>query len=126
MVVFKYARIPHELAASVPNHWGIGKSDSGWMTGPLFFEFITNVFNKFLTENIIPRPVIVFIDGHSSHLTMHTSKFCQENGIILIALLPNATHLLQPMDVAIFRVLKEGWKKSVHQWRINHLDQPTL
>lgn len=126
LIVFKYTRIPQELSESVPKHWGIGKSETGWMTGPLFFEFITNVFHPFLLEKKIPLPVIVFIDGHASHLTLHTSKFCKENGIILVALLPNSTHLLQPMDVAVFRVLKENWKKKVHQWRLNHLDQPVL
>jgi len=41
-------------------------------------------------------------------VSLHFSKFCEENGIILIALLPNATHLFQPMDVAVFHTLKEG------------------
>lgn len=126
MVVFKYERIPKELALSVPGEWGIGKSESGWMTGETFFEFITNIFDKWLTEKQIPRPVILFIDGHSSHLTLHTSKFCADNNIILVALYPNATHLIQPMDVAVFRSLKGGWKDAVHQWRIDNLNSPIL
>lgn len=126
LIVFKYARIPLQLSESVPKHWGIGKSETGWMTGALFFEFISNVFHPFLLEKKIPLPVIVFIDGHASHLTLHTSKFCKEHGIILVALLPNSTHLIQPMDVAVFRVLKENWKKKVHQWRVSNLDQPVL
>lgn len=126
LIVFKYTRIPQGLAESVPEHWGIGKSETGWMTGPLFFEFMSNIFHPFLVEKKIPLPVIVFIDGHASHLTLHTSKFCNEHGIILIALLPNSTHLIQPMDVAVFHVLKENWKQKVHQWRMNHLDQPVL
>lgn len=43
-----------------------------------------------------------------------TSQFCEKNGIILVALLPNATHILQPMDVAVFRSLKEPWRKKTH------------
>lgn len=43
-----------------------------------------------------------------------------------IALYPNATHLLQPMDVAVFRTLKEHWKKKVHEWRISNLEAPIL
>ncbi|CAH0560708.1 unnamed protein product [Brassicogethes aeneus] len=126
MVIFKYERVPRELAFSVPNEWGIGRSESGWMTGQTFYEFITNIFEKWLTRMKIPRPVILFIDGHSSHLTLHTSRFCAENGIILVALYPNATHLIQPMDVAVFRSLKGGWKDAVHQWRIDHCQSPVL
>ncbi|KAJ8887516.1 hypothetical protein PR048_013732 [Dryococelus australis] len=125
-VVFKYERVPHELADSVPKHWGIGKSETGWMTAPLFFEVITNIFYPFLVEKKIPLPVIVFIYGHASHLTLHTSKFCEDHGIILIALLPNLTHLIQPMDVVVFHVLKEAWKKKGHQWRMQHLNDPAL
>lgn len=126
MVLFKYERVPRELAFSVPDEWGIGRSESGWMTGQTFYEFITNIFEKWLTRMKIPRPVILFIDGHSSHLTLHTSRFCIENGIILVALHPNATHLIQPMDVAVFRSLKGGWKDAVHQWRIDHCQSPIL
>lgn len=31
MVIFKYERIPRELSMSVPESWGIGRSDSGWI-----------------------------------------------------------------------------------------------
>ncbi|XP_050499973.1 uncharacterized protein LOC126880248 isoform X2 [Diabrotica virgifera virgifera] len=126
MVIFKYERIPKELALSVPEEWGIGRSESGWMTGATFYEFITNIFDKWLTLSKISRPVFLFIDGHSSHLTLHTSRFCAEHGIILVALHPNATQLLQPMDVAVFRSLKGGWKNAVHQWRIENQAFPVL
>ncbi|KAJ8879144.1 hypothetical protein PR048_019750 [Dryococelus australis] len=66
LVFFKYERVSHELADSVPN---------------------TTV-----SENLrlkIPLPVIVFVDGHASHFTLHTSKLCEDHAIMLIALLPN-------------------------------------
>ncbi|XP_068084186.1 tigger transposable element-derived protein 2-like [Anabrus simplex] len=126
LVVFKYERIPQDLANSVPKEWGIGKSETGWMTGALFYEFIANVFYPWLVEKKIQLPVFLFIDGHSSHLTLHTSRFCDEHGIIVIALLPNATHLLQPMDVAVFRSLKMHWKAKVHEWRLKNTGNPIL
>ncbi|XP_030751725.1 jerky protein homolog-like [Sitophilus oryzae] len=126
MVVFRYDRIPKEIAMSIPENWGIGKSESGWMTGETFFEFITNIFHPWLLGNNITLPIILFIDGHASHLNLHTSRFCADNGIILTALFPNATHLIQPMDLAVFRTLKEGWKTKVQQWRIDNHESPVL
>lgn len=126
MVIFKYLRIPRELSLSIPVTWGIGRSDSGWMTMETFYEYICNIFHKWLNDNGIQRPVILFMDGHTSHMSFHVSKFCSENGIILIALFPNATHLLQPMDVAIFRSLKGAWKTAVQSWRLEHIDSPIL
>lgn len=126
MVVFRYERIPREIALSVPSDWGIGRSESGWMTGETFFEYVTNVFFPWLEENHIQLPIILFIDGHVSHLTLHTSKFCDEKGIILIALFPNATHLIQPMDVAVFRTLKAGWRQKIYQWRLENISNPVV
>lgn len=73
-----------------------------------------------LRNKNIPKPVIVFMDGRKSHLTLHLATFCKSNGIVLVALLPNATHFLQPLDVGVFAPLKSQWKKLVHQWRMNH------
>jgi hypothetical protein len=42
-------------------------------------------------------------------------------GITLVSIHPNATRLLQQLDVATFRPLKLGWKTSVPEWhRKNH------
>ncbi|XP_050518220.1 uncharacterized protein LOC114332802 isoform X3 [Diabrotica virgifera virgifera] len=60
------------------------------------------------------------MDGHSSHLSLPLSEFCRDNDIVLIALLPNSTHILQPMDVAVFHSLKNAWRKKVHDWRMQN------
>lgn len=87
------------------------------MCGPTFYEYMANIFTPLLHENNIPRPVVFFVDGHVSHLTLHVSQFCAENGIILICLVPNSTHITQPMDVAVFRPLKAAWKNSIEVFK---------
>ena len=37
MIVFSYERIPHTINASIPENWGVGKTENGWMTGGSFF-----------------------------------------------------------------------------------------
>lgn len=81
---------------------------------------MANNFNSFLIRNNIPKPVVVFLDGHKSHLTLQLGKFCKDNGIILVALYPNSTHILQPLDVAVFSSLKSRWKTIVFEWRVNN------
>lgn len=123
LIVFKYERVPAHISASVPDDWGIGKSESGWMCGSTFYEFITNIFDPWLQQQNIQKPVLFFLDGHKSHLTLHLSNYCSENGIEIIALYPNATHILQPMDLAVFRPLKVAWRKEVSRWQLDHLGQ---
>ncbi|XP_052128296.1 uncharacterized protein LOC127750503, partial [Frankliniella occidentalis] len=45
---------------------------------------------------------------------------CKRLEIVLIALYPNSTHILQPCDVAAFRPLKASWNKSLLAWRRAH------
>lgn len=119
MIIFKYERIPSNIALSINKSWGLGRSESGWMCGATFFEYVTNVFVPWLESQKIKRPILMFIDGHVSHMTLHLSQYCSRNGIELFSLYPNSTHLTQPMDVAVFKPLKQFWKSNVRDW---HLD----
>lgn len=65
------------------------------------------------------KKVILFIDNASSHLSIEISRFCEEEGVILIALPPNTTFLLQPIDVGINSSLKRYWRQQV-QWERAH------
>lgn len=123
MVVFRYTRIPAAIAESVPSEWGIGRSESGWMNSENFFEYVANIFVPWLEKEKIVKPVIMFLDGHVSHLSLELSRFASEKQIILIALLPNATHLLQPCDVALFHSLKSRWLRAVQRFRMETGDQ---
>lgn len=57
----------------------------------------------------------VFFDGARPHIDESLIQFCTENGIILYCLPPNATHIMQPCDVSVFKVLKGYWKAVVHE-----------
>lgn len=121
MIIFPGKRLRTELYESVPETWGIGQSDTGWMKAELFNDYIVKVFHPYLISNNITVPVILFIDGHASHLTYEVSELCKTRDIILICLYPNSTRILQPADVAAFKPIKTGWKKGVLKWRREHL-----
>lgn len=132
MVVFPYVRPPSDVINSMPPDWVLGRSESGWMTSCVFYEYIANELNPWIIREEIAKPVILFIDGHKSHLTMQLSEFCDANDIILYCLLPNATHILQPADVSVFRPIKVFWKKTIRKWQMqpenlnNHLTKITF
>ncbi|XP_044003732.1 MFS-type transporter clz9-like [Aphidius gifuensis] len=118
MVLFNYARlIPKSISITMPKGWGVGRTDSGWQTGESFYEWTANCFEPWLRKEKIQFPVILYIDGHTSHMTLELSKFCKKKNIILIALHPNATHIIQPLDVAFFLPMKKVWKEVVRDWR---------
>lgn len=59
MLIYPYQRLPATIVNSFPESWGIGHSDFGWMKAEVFYEYIANVFNPYLKENKIKRPVIL-------------------------------------------------------------------
>ncbi|KAI5636428.1 DDE superfamily endonuclease domain-containing protein [Phthorimaea operculella] len=117
-VLFKYSNeVPSRISKLAPEGWGLGHNQKGWMTGEAFYEYMTNIFYPWVQKNKIDLPIIFFLDGHCSHTTLPLSNFCREHNITLISLYPNATQLLQPMDLAVFRPLKRIWKATVYKWR---------
>ena len=83
-----------------------------------FFFFLLLLFLQ------IPKPVILFLDGHSSHLGLEASKYCWDHQIILYCFLPNAIHILQPFDVGIFSPLKDSSAAAVLSWQICNIGSP--
>lgn len=123
MVIFPYKRLPSEIASKVPSDWGIGLSDNGWMKTEIFSQYIEKVLHPHLVRNQVPFPVILFVDGHKTHLTYAVSELWFSLDIVLIALYPNCTRLLQPADVLAFRPLKGGSQKTVLEWRRDNPSQ---
>ncbi|XP_031354205.1 uncharacterized protein LOC116178756 [Photinus pyralis] len=70
MIVYRYARIPANIAHSVPPGWAMGRSENGWMTQETFYEYMAIIFEPWLTLTNIARPVVFFMDGHTSHMSL--------------------------------------------------------
>ena len=47
VIVYHYKRISEQIAQSVPAEWGIARSNKGWMTCKVFYEYIANFFIHF-------------------------------------------------------------------------------
>ena len=67
-------------------------------------------FNKhFLRYIPSARPVLLLLDGHSSHYCPDTIRVVAHHKVIVFALPPNTTHISQPIDKGCFGPLKEAW-----------------
>ncbi|KAL1981882.1 hypothetical protein VTN96DRAFT_2069 [Rasamsonia emersonii] len=69
---------------------------------------------------------MLILDGHGSHLTPEFDHFCTENSIIPLCLPAHSLHLLQPLDVGCFLVLKRSYGGLVEESMrlgINHIDK---
>ena len=96
-----------------PSEFALGYTENGWMTSEVFYNYIVNQFEPWLNANKIKRPVIFFINGNSSLVTLHLNRYCSMNQIVLISLLPNTT-VIQPLDLWFFTKLKIVWQQ-IHE-----------
>ena len=78
-------------------------SDKGWTSQYHFTEYMLAFAEA--TENM-KKPIVLFVDGHISHQSIEVSKLCEDNEIILYSLPPHASHIVQPLDVGIFKTMK--------------------
>ena len=69
------------------------------------------VFAQTVTYAVSSRPLLLILDGHSSHYQLETIKFAKSNEIILFCLPPHTAHVSQPLDTCVFGPLKilEWW-----------------
>ena len=80
------------------------------MDSELFFAWMKKVF---LVHAVSQRPVMLLVDGHASHVTMDLIELARDNNVILFCLPPHTTHLLQPLDVSVFKSLKDHFYRSL-------------
>ena len=68
-------------------------SKNGWMTAECFQAWI-KWFDKYLEKSSIQKPVVLLMDGCSSHISLSIVEEARSRRIILVKLPSNATHVL--------------------------------
>ena len=90
-----------------------GLSSNGWMDQELFNIWFSNHFLRYAPA---VRPLLLLLDGHSSHYCLDTIRLAAKEKVIVFALPPNTTHLSQPLDKGCFGPLKMAWRQTCHEY----------
>ncbi|EED20347.1 pogo transposable element, putative [Talaromyces stipitatus ATCC 10500] len=110
----------------LPDDWKINISDNGWTTDKIGLEWLKAHFIPLTDGRTLGKHRMLILDGHGSHLTAEFDRTCTENNIIAVCMPPHSTHLLQPLDVGCFAVLKRHYGQLVEQRMrlgFNHIDK---
>ena len=73
--------------------------ENGWMNDTIGEKWFRNVFLKNCGDQ---RPLLLILDGHSSHESLAILKCALANNLHILSLLPHITHSLQPLDRSVF------------------------
>lgn len=114
-VVYKADNVYPEWVQGAPPSTRFNRSKSGWFDTKSFEDWF-----EFTMLPVIRRQhgtKVLMGDNLSSHLSSHVITLCERNDVKFIALPPNSTHLLQPLDVGFFGPLKRVWKTVLGEWK---------
>lgn len=103
-----------------------GISSSGWMEGKNFCRWFEKLFVPAVSHLVSSGPVVLFIDGHHSHLTLELIQSAKSKGVHLFVLPPHTTHLLQPLDVGVYGPVKKSWKTVLKEHKLKTLADAVL
>ena len=94
-----------------------GLSRKGWIDGDVFDIWFTR---HFLSHAPPVRPLLLLMDGHSSHYQPAVIGKAAEEGVILFTFPPHTSHLTQPLDKGCFGPLKQHWRQECWEYITSH------
>lgn len=113
MVIFEGKRLNPEWTKGEVPCTLYGMSDKGWTDMELFSYWLKDLF----IPSIPPaRPVLLLLDGHSSHYEPESIRYAATQGVVVLCLPPHTTHVSQPLDVSFFKPLKTYWSEVCHRY----------
>lgn len=95
--------IPKEVLGS----WFFSANTKGWTSNLHGLEWLKRVFEPATRAKAGGKYRLLICDGHDSHISGSFIAHCLQNRIVLLILPPHTSHLLQPLDVAVFGPLKK-------------------
>lgn len=120
LIIFKGANVWDQWQAPDDIFPGLSyaASKKGWMDAEIFFNYFKNTVIPALGEQ---RPVLIIYDGHSTHVTTRVIELARQENITILKLPPHTTHLLQPLDLAVFKSVKNIWEQKLVKWQRHNI-----
>ena len=112
-VIFDRKILKAELTVGEVPETMYGLSNSGWIDSELFDAWFQNHFLSYAPAS---RPLVLILDGHSSHFNPATLRRAAEEDIIMFCLPPHTSHKTQPLDKGCFGPLKVIWREECHTY----------
>ncbi|XP_030761185.1 uncharacterized protein LOC115886237 [Sitophilus oryzae] len=110
LVIFKGVRWNPDLARGAIPNTIIKLSPKGWINSDIFLEWFQFFINSVPQE----RPLILLMDSHASHLSLAVLELAKQNDLHLFTFPAHTSHLLQPLDVGVYRPLKSAWTNCLN------------
>lgn len=96
-------------------------TSNGWIESQAFFEYIDKSFIPMIGDTT--QPTLLIYDGHSTHVQIAVIEKALQHNITILKLPPHTSHILQPLDLAVFKPFKDAWDQEMVKWQRTHNGQ---
>jgi hypothetical protein len=114
--------------ADLPRDWIITVSPTGWINNNLALAWLKH-FDAYTKASSAGAYRLLIIDGHESHILVEFQDYCKEHKIIALCMPPHSSHLLQPLDVVPYSLLKRHYGDGISllaRSHIHHINKETF
>ncbi|XP_065684410.1 uncharacterized protein LOC136096765 [Hydra vulgaris] len=124
MLIYPRIRLRPEFLDKAPIGSISGGSKNGWITTDLFEKWF-DYFLQAVQPQSRNQPVLLILDGHSSHKKNFSVIIkARETNVIILSLPSHCTHKLQSLDVSFFKSLKIFYDQKVSTWLRHYPGRP--
>jgi hypothetical protein len=125
-IIFKGKNYIQSWFDNLPNDWRFEVRPNGWTSDEISLRWLQKLFIPSTYSRTKGGYRLLILDGHGSHLTPKFDETCAANNIVPICMPAHSSHLLQPLDIGCFAVLKRAYGRLVEtkmRLGINHIDK---
>jgi hypothetical protein len=98
--------------SNLPATWAIATTQNGWTDNETGLKWLKH-FDRCTTDRSVGAYRLLILDGHESHHSADFQIYCEENNIITLCMPPHSSHLLQPLDIGCFGLLKKAYGREI-------------
>ncbi|XP_065664792.1 uncharacterized protein LOC136086420 [Hydra vulgaris] len=109
--VYKAERLMGTWILGGPMGARYNRTKSGWFDSHCFIDWMQTLVILYFRHVDNDAPKILIGDNLACHLSIEVIEICEVNNIMMVFLPPNSTHLLQPLDLAVYRPMKSTCRK---------------
>jgi hypothetical protein len=118
-VIFKGKNLQSTWFPAIIPEWLYITSENGWTSNAIGAEWLQRVF---LPETAPSHDCwrMLILDGHGSHISLDFLWACKQNKVYLLFLPAHSSHVLQPLDLSVFSVVKRFYRQQIQA--LSYLD----
>src|SRR2546423_1287642 len=106
MIIFKGKNLMTSwIPTTAPKDWYWACNTKGWTNNEHGQKWL-ELFNSSMANKANNKKRLLIYDGYDSHISVEFVRYCIDNDILILLLVPHSSHLMQPLDVGVFGPLK--------------------